>query len=135
MILIIILILLIVIVWLIYGNRYNNYVLDTIKYSKNWQWVNPIPSNNQPNIPYVFDILPNNILQVSFYDGKGFLKGFSVFQTKYTILDENTIRLEQYNTIKNYSNVTPTFPWMLKYIDSKHLSAQISGVTQMLEII
>lgn len=114
---------------------YGNKILDNIKYNKNWQWVNPIPSNGNPNIPYIFYIMPNNKMQISYYDHKGMLKGFSSFVLNYTKLDENSLELSYDSTIMNYSKVTPTFPWKLKYIDSKHMSVLISGVSQILELI
>src|SRR5271166_4200187 len=51
---------------------YNNQVLDTIKSNESWEFVSA-----SGNIPYTFQILGNNQLQVSFYDSAGYLKGFS----------------------------------------------------------
>jgi len=115
--------------------NYNNNVLNTIKFYRNWQWVNPIPSNGNPNVPYIFDILPNNQLQLSYYDDKGYLKGFSTYILNYSAVDINTIQLSLSSITINYSQVTPTFPWTVKYIDSKHITTQINGTSQLLEVL
>jgi hypothetical protein len=114
---------------------YNHQVLDTIKYYKNWQWINPIPANEKPNIPFIFDILPEKKLRLAYYDSAGYFKGFSTFIMNYTIVDDNTLQLTLDNTIANYSQKTLSLPWTLTFIDSSHLSYKTPGTSQILELL
>jgi hypothetical protein len=128
----------ILIAYLLYKSKYPTYsnnVLDIIKFYQNWQWVNPIISNGDPNTPYVFNILPKNQLQLSYYDNRGYLKGFSTYILDYTIPDVNTVQLTLSSTMINYSKIPPVFPWIIKYIDPQHLTIQINGTSQLLEVL
>jgi hypothetical protein len=115
--------------------NYENNVLNRIKFYQNWQWINPAPSNGEVNIPFVFKILPNNQVQISYYDGAGYLKGFSTYILDYSIIDTNTLNLQLNKVIANYSKSQQTFPWHIKYIDDKNIVIDTGKISRMLTII
>jgi hypothetical protein len=127
---------------------YKNTLLNTIAYYRNWQYFQPANANNGlPNIPYVFMMVPpvaaskggdptlqTGQLELAYYDAVGYFKGFSTYLLNYKVVDMNTITLTLNKTIVNYSQIPPTFPWTLKYVDAKHLVFDNSTSKYLLQL-
>lgn len=123
-IIIVLIIIIAFIIWLRYP-KYTNNVLNVVYSYNNW---------TDGTTPYTFLILPNNQLQLAYYDSAGYLKGFTTLIFNYIAPDNNTLTLNYASTTVDYSKSARTYPWTLKYISAQQLTLVANGVNHTLSI-